>query len=71
MEGAALAEKRALDRAVSQAWHTEMFARTKRLKKLSAYLVEDAGVKLDPVAGLTAMFEQLQAKGKFARITRH
>jgi hypothetical protein len=70
MEGAALAEKRRYDQAISQAWHTEMFARTKRLKKLSSYL-KDEGEQTNPVAGLTAMFKQLQAKGKFAKITQH
>jgi hypothetical protein len=38
MEGMARAAKRNLELAITGAWHAEAFARTKRMKKLSAYL---------------------------------
>lgn len=38
MEGLSRAAKHQFELAVTNAWHGETFARTKRLKKLSTYL---------------------------------
>lgn len=65
MEGRARAAEREFERRLSQAWHTEAFAREKRLKPLKKYLEHDAP-KDDPsrgAANLISTLREMQAKG--------
>lgn len=57
------------DLVVTGAWHSETFARTKRLKKLASYLSETE--KPDPIQGLQSMFDRMKAQGKFVKMTKH
>jgi hypothetical protein len=64
MEGAARRQKRAFDLVIIGAWHTEAFARTKKLKALSDYV----GDKPKPFKATTpeqmlAAFQAMQAGG--------
>lgn len=62
MEGANLAAKRQFDLAISTAWHTEAFARTKKLPKLAS-LIGDHDGKKSSAAQAIAFFHGLKAKG--------
>lgn len=53
--------KRAFDLAISTAWHTEAFARTKQLPKLATLLSE--GGKKSSATEALAFFHGLRAKG--------
>lgn len=71
MEGAVLLLQRQHDLAVSQAWHAESFARTKRLKPLSAY--QSGERERSKGAGGVALLNyalELQAQGKFVKIEK-
>jgi len=69
MEGAALAAKRAFELALVTAYHTEAFARQKRLKSLSSYLAEPKAHSSH--AHAVAFFHRLKARGVPVEITRH
>lgn len=62
MEGAARAAKRAFDIAIVTAWHTEAFARTKKLPKLAPVLAS-ADKPKSAAAQAVAFFHGLKAKG--------
>jgi hypothetical protein len=63
MEGAAMANRRAYDIAIAAAWHTEAFARTKKLPKLSSILTESGDKPKSVAAQALAFFHQMKAKG--------
>lgn len=69
MEGAALASKKRQDLAVYQAWHAELFAREKKLKKLSAYLRE-APKKAQTPAEMLAALKGFRSRGASMNIRR-
>lgn len=48
MKGCAHAAKRDLELAVTTAWHTELFARAKKLKNLREYLPREDGEEPPP-----------------------
>jgi hypothetical protein len=62
MEGAALAARRQFDLAITTAWHTEAFARTKKLPKLASLIGDHDGTKSASAQAL-AFFHGLKAKG--------
>jgi hypothetical protein len=70
MEGAALREQQAYDLMIAQAWHTEAFAREKKLKKLSQYQSKSQAQKRSPVADAAAFFHRLKASGVPVEISR-
>ena len=62
MEGRARAAKRNFELALSQAWHTEAFAREKRLKKLAEYLEGPPKARTaDEILDAFLMFQALGA----------
>jgi hypothetical protein len=63
MEGAARRQKREFDLAIIQAWHTEAFARAKRLKKLSEYLADKPKRRAQTPDEMFAALQQLKAAG--------
>jgi hypothetical protein len=69
MEGAAEMRREAYDLALAQAWHTEAFAREKRLKKLSDYQGKKSG-KRSVAADAVAFFHSLKARGVPVEIRR-
>jgi hypothetical protein len=70
MEGAAEAEGKAYDRLLAQAWHTEAFAREKKLKKLSSYVGKKADAKRSIAADAMAFFHRMKATGVPVEISR-
>jgi hypothetical protein len=70
MEGAALAVKRQFDIAITMAWHTEAFARTKKLPKLSA-LIGDGPKAGSKAAEAVAWAHRMKARGFDIQITKH
>jgi hypothetical protein len=70
MEGRARAAKQEYELSVSQAWHGEVFARQKKLKKLSEYLPRDEQAEpVSPEVVLDAMLT-LQAAGVPMKIVK-
>lgn len=71
MEGAARAAKRAFDLALVTAWHTEAFARTKKLPSLGKLLAQsDKPNNGASTAQALAFFHRLKAQGVDVTITR-
>jgi hypothetical protein len=68
----ARAAKWDFDLALSNAWHGEAFARTKRLKKFSAYVGNESveGRRAPDEVGVLTLFREMQAHGKDVKITR-
>ncbi len=63
MEGRSLAAVRRYEASLAQAWHTEAFAREKRLKPLAKYLSSN---KAKPAQGPTEMLatlREIQSRG--------
>jgi hypothetical protein len=63
MEGAARRQKREFELAIIGAWHTEAFARAKRLKNLSEYLADKPTRKAQTPDEMFAALQQLKAAG--------
>ena len=61
MEGRARAAKRKQEAALSQAWHTEAFARTKKLPRLSDLFGEKT--KAQTPEEILAVFRQFHSGG--------
>lgn len=75
MEGAALAAKRAYDLAISQAWHTAIFALNGyagklKGKSLSDYLSERTAPRRSKFADASAFFGRLKAAGVRVDVSR-
>lgn len=66
----ARAANRHVDLAILGAWHAEAFARTKVLKKLSAYMQRQETPQSNAAQAL-AFFHSLKARGVPVTITRH
>jgi hypothetical protein len=62
MEGRARAAQHEYEIALTQAWHGEVFARQKKLKRLSEYLPSENSNAVQPEAILDAMLT-MQAHG--------
>lgn len=60
LDGRSRAAKQDYELAVAQAWHTEAFARTKRLKRLIDYLKEP---KAQTPEEILAAFRSFQSHG--------
>lgn len=64
LEGRSRAAKRDFERSISQAWHTEVFAREKRLKPLAKYLTDSAKKDVSRGAGaLLATLREMKERG--------
>jgi hypothetical protein len=70
MEGAARQVQRQMDLAIVGAWHSEAFARTKRLNKLSSYLGQDRPSSTSNHAKALAFFHSLKARGVPVKISK-
>lgn len=70
MEGRARAAQTRYDQALSQAWHTEAFAREKRLKPLGKYLSASKPKNPQDSAEMLAALRELQARGAPMTIIR-
>jgi hypothetical protein len=70
MEGAARQVQRQMDLAIVGAWHSEAFARTKRLNKLSSYLSKDQPSPRSNHAQALAFFHGLKARGVPVKISK-
>lgn len=69
MEGAAEAERKAFDLAITTAWHTEAFAREKKLGKLSKYLKRQSE-KRSVLSDAHSFFASMKAKGIPVKVYR-
>lgn len=75
MEGAALKAEREHDLAISQAWHTAIFALNGyggklNGKSLSDYIGRKEAAKPSPLAGAVAFFGYMKAAGMPIEVTR-
>lgn len=75
MEGAAVRQEREHDRAISQAWHTAIFALNGyagklKNKSLSDYLIAKEKPKRSSAAAALAFFHAMKSSGFPVTITR-
>jgi protoporphyrinogen oxidase len=70
MEGRAHAATNAFELSMSQAWHTEAFAREKRLKSLGKYLAASKPQQPQAGAEMLATLREIKARGAPMTIRR-
>lgn len=71
MEGRARAAVRRYEGDIALAWHTEAFAREKRLKPLAKYLSATKGKPAQGPAEMLATLRELKARGVAMKIRKH
>lgn len=70
MEGRARAAQHRYEMVLSQAWHTEAFARQKKLKPLEKYLTAAEPQKSQTPAEMLATLRELKERGAPMTFTR-
>jgi hypothetical protein len=70
LEGRNHAAKRQHDMLIGQAWHTEAFAREKRLKPLAKYLSASQPRSAQGSAEMLATLREIQARGAVMNIRK-